>query len=91
MRMTTRMIFAIGSRARKKRPTKIDRSDASWSARTPSALQEQLIQKDIPLLRSVIPNEFTAVLVKGRGNYLSRRRLKTAQDAPSVCSAPMRK
>ena len=44
------------------------------------SLQEQLIQKDIPLLRSVIPNEFTAVLVKGRGNYLSRRRLKTAQE-----------
>jgi ATP-dependent DNA helicase DinG len=44
------------------------------------ALQEQLVQKDIPLLRSVIPNEFTAVLVKGRGNYLSKRRLKTAQE-----------
>lgn len=44
------------------------------------ALQEQLVQKDIPLLRSVMPNEFTAVLVKGRGNYLSKRRLKTAQE-----------
>ena len=44
------------------------------------ALQEQLIQKDIPLLRSVMPQEFTAVLVKGRGNYLSRRRLKSAQE-----------
>src|SRR5204863_3945001 len=44
------------------------------------ALQEQLVKKDIPLLRSVIPNEFTAVLVKGRGNYLSKRRLKTAQE-----------
>lgn len=42
------------------------------------ALQEQLIQKDIPLLRSVIGEEFTAVLAKGRGNYLSRRRLNRA-------------
>ena len=39
------------------------------------SLQEQLIDKDIPLLRSVYPDEFTAVLVKGRNNYLCRRRL----------------
>jgi ATP-dependent DNA helicase DinG len=44
------------------------------------ALQEQLVQKDIPLLRSIMPNEFTAVLVKGRRNYLSLRRLKSAQE-----------
>jgi len=42
------------------------------------SLQEQLIEKDVPLLNSVIPLEFTAVLVKGRGNYLSRRRLNNA-------------
>ncbi len=42
------------------------------------SLQEQLIEKDLPLLRSVIPVEFSAVLVKGRGNYLSRRRLDNA-------------
>jgi ATP-dependent DNA helicase DinG len=42
------------------------------------SLQEQLIHKDIPFLQSVIPLEFTAVLVKGRGNYLSRRRLESA-------------
>jgi ATP-dependent DNA helicase DinG len=42
------------------------------------SLQEQLIQKDLPLLRSVIPNEFTAVLVKGRRNYLSLRRMEGA-------------
>jgi ATP-dependent DNA helicase DinG len=42
------------------------------------SLQEQLITKDLPLLQSVIPREFTAVLVKGRRNYLSRRRLDTA-------------
>ncbi len=42
------------------------------------SLQEQLMQKDLPLLRSVIPLEFTAVLVKGRGNYVSLRRLNSA-------------
>ncbi|HEY2416257.1 MAG TPA: helicase C-terminal domain-containing protein [Pirellulaceae bacterium] len=42
------------------------------------SLQEQLLQKDLPLLRSVIPDEFTAVLVKGRGNYLSLRRMNLA-------------
>jgi len=42
------------------------------------SLQEQLISKDIPLLNSVIPREFSAVLVKGRRNYLSLRRLHSA-------------
>src|SRR5690242_15691345 len=39
------------------------------------SLQEQLIHKDIPFLQSVMPDEFRPVLVKGRGNYLSKRRL----------------
>lgn len=43
-------------------------------------LQEQLIDKDIPLLNAVIPEEFSAVLVKGRGNYVSLRRLKLASE-----------
>ena len=42
------------------------------------SLQEQLLTKDLPLLRSVMPGEFTAVLVKGRGNYVSLRRLESA-------------
>ena len=42
------------------------------------SLQEQLIGKDLPFLAAVMPQEFTAVLVKGRGNYLSRRRLSGA-------------
>ena len=42
------------------------------------SLQEQLIEKDIPLLQSVYPDEFSAVLVKGRGNYLCLRRLHQA-------------
>lgn len=40
------------------------------------SLQEQLIYKDIPLLQSVYPDEFTAILVKGRNNYLCQRRLE---------------
>ncbi|MCA9266083.1 MAG: DEAD/DEAH box helicase [Planctomycetales bacterium] len=44
------------------------------------SLQEQILSKDIPFLNSVIPREFTTVLVKGRGNYLSLRRLKTARE-----------
>src|SRR6266436_6166508 len=43
------------------------------------SLQEQLIEKDIPLIRSVYPDEFTAVLVKGRSNYLCQRRLEMAR------------
>jgi ATP-dependent DNA helicase DinG len=42
------------------------------------SLQEQLISKDLPLLNAVIPREFTSVLVKGRSNYLSLRRLQVA-------------
>jgi len=42
------------------------------------SLQEQLLQKDIPLLQAVMPQEFSAVLVKGRGNYVSLRRLESA-------------
>lgn len=43
-------------------------------------LQEQLVQKDIPFLKRVLPYEFTAALVKGRQNYLSLRRLARALD-----------
>src|SRR3954467_3648321 len=43
------------------------------------SLQEQLIKKDIPLIQSVYPDEFTAVLVKGRSNYLCQRRLEQAR------------
>jgi len=43
------------------------------------SLQEQLVRKDLPFLESVMPRPFHAVLVKGRSNYLSRRRLRVAQ------------
>ena len=39
------------------------------------ALQEQLVEKDIPFLQEVYPEPFSAVLVKGRSNYLGLRRL----------------
>ncbi len=42
-------------------------------------LQEQLLYKDIPFLQTVLKEEFRPVLVKGRGNYLSKRRLRVAQ------------
>lgn len=42
------------------------------------SLQEQLINHDIPFLQAVLPVEFSAVLVKGRGNYISLRRLDKA-------------
>jgi len=41
-------------------------------------LQEQLINKDIPFLIDCMPRGFTAVLAKGRNNYLCRRRLEFA-------------
>ncbi|MGM0415779.1 MAG: helicase C-terminal domain-containing protein [Thermodesulfobacteriota bacterium] len=41
-------------------------------------LQEQLIRKDLPLLRRAVPEPFHAVLVKGRANYLCHRRLQQA-------------
>src|SRR5262245_8811691 len=43
------------------------------------SLQEQLVRKDIPFLQSVMPQPFTAVLAKGRSNYVSLRRLRGAQ------------
>lgn len=44
------------------------------------SLQEQLIAKDLPFLKEIIPREFSAVLVKGRGNYVSLRRLAVAAE-----------
>src|SRR6267378_1973132 len=48
------------------------------------SLQEQLIDKDIPLIQAVYPDEFTAVLVKGRSNYLCQRRLEQAKQRQSM-------
>ncbi|MGB9781501.1 MAG: helicase C-terminal domain-containing protein [Moorellaceae bacterium] len=43
-------------------------------------LQEQLWSKDIPLLQKILPFPFKAALVKGRNNYLCRRRLRELED-----------
>src|SRR5260221_47231 len=54
------------------------------------SLQEQLIHKDIPFLQSVMPQQFSAVLVKGRSNYISLRRLRGAQQkALALLSEPV--
>jgi ATP-dependent DNA helicase DinG len=44
------------------------------------SLQEQIFDKDVPLLKAVIPDEFTTVLCKGRGNYMSLRRMRIASE-----------
>ena len=53
------------------------------------SLQEQLIRKDIPFLQKVMPHRYSAMLVKGRGNYLSQRRLRVArQRSMSLLAEP---
>ncbi len=41
-------------------------------------LQEQLIRKDIPIVRKLLDDPLPAVLLKGRQNYLCPRRLRSA-------------
>lgn len=49
-------------------------------------LQEQLINKDIPLLRATLPLKFRAELVKGRTNYACKRKLHEIQSQPDLFS-----
>ena len=42
------------------------------------SLQEQLFSRDIPFLNAVLPVEFSAVLAKGRSNYIGLRRMHAA-------------
>ena len=53
-------------------------------------LQEQLIDKDIPLLRKLTGIEFKAALAKGRHNYLCRRRfaLLSGEQRDALLPAP---
>ena len=46
-------------------------------------LQEQLFSKDIPFMRSWLPFDFKASLLKGRANYVSLRRWNRYLNAPS--------
>jgi ATP-dependent DNA helicase DinG len=41
-------------------------------------LQEQLTQKDLPMLEQILPVKFQFTMLKGRSNYLCTRRLQTA-------------
>jgi len=41
-------------------------------------LQEQLSEKDLPMLQRILPVDFSFALLKGRGNYLCTRRLHRA-------------
>ncbi|HWY76298.1 MAG TPA: helicase C-terminal domain-containing protein [Verrucomicrobiae bacterium] len=52
-------------------------------------LQEQLTEKDIPMLEQVLPVDFSYTMLKGRGNYLCSRRLEKAmQQANSLFTSP---
>jgi ATP-dependent DNA helicase DinG len=44
------------------------------------ALQEQLINKDIPIARKIVPDAPRAALVKGRNNYICLRKLNDVKD-----------
>jgi ATP-dependent DNA helicase DinG len=46
-------------------------------------LQEQLLHKDIPILKKILPVDFEAALLKGRQNYLCPRRMERASQQGS--------
>ncbi len=47
-------------------------------------LQQQLTEKDIPLIKKFFPEKFKAVLVKGRNNYVCLRKLEEAVNSPAT-------
>jgi ATP-dependent DNA helicase DinG len=48
-------------------------------------LQEQLTQKDLPMLEQILPVKFSFTMLKGRANYLCTRRLhKAVQQAGNL-------
>ncbi|MFL7807279.1 MAG: ATP-dependent DNA helicase, partial [Anaerolineae bacterium] len=51
-------------------------------------LQDQLIGKDIPDLRALLPFEVRAALLKGRSNYLCLRRLRAFQERLERAGTP---
>ncbi len=53
-------------------------------------LQDQLYTKDIPDLRKILPIDFKAALLKGRSNYLCRRRLDALRRSERLSSAEVR-
>src|SRR5437773_456395 len=52
-------------------------------------LQEQLVEKDLPMLARILPVKFSFAMLKGRQNYLCTRRLhKAMQQADSLFTSP---
>ncbi|MBM3832564.1 MAG: DEAD/DEAH box helicase [Verrucomicrobia bacterium] len=52
-------------------------------------LQEQLTEKDLPMLSQILPVKFKFTMLKGRANYLCTRRLaKAMQQADSLFTSP---
>ena len=52
-------------------------------------LQEQLIEKDLPMLQKILPVSFSYAMLKGRGNYVCLRRLHRAmQQAGNLFTTP---
>lgn len=52
-------------------------------------LQEQLIDKDLPMLSKILPVQFNFTMLKGRHNYLCTRRLdKVARQAGQLFTSP---
>jgi len=47
-------------------------------------LQQQLIEKDIPVVAKLLRTDVKAALVKGRGNYLCRNRLEEALEEDTL-------
>ena len=45
-------------------------------------LQEQLVNKDLPIVKQLLGTEFDAVLLKGRGNFVCPARLRRAMERP---------
>jgi ATP-dependent DNA helicase DinG len=53
-------------------------------------LQQQLMEKDVPLVQRILGTDVPACLVKGRGNYLCQRRLRGAMTATGGAAADPR-
>ena len=52
-------------------------------------LQEQLVEKDLPMLAKILPQKFSFTMLKGRQNYLCTRRLhKAMHQADSLFTSP---
>ncbi|MFQ6014494.1 MAG: helicase C-terminal domain-containing protein [Anaerolineae bacterium] len=53
-------------------------------------LQDQLFHKDIPDLQKILPLEFQCVLLKGRSNYICRRRLELLKRSGALSTEDVR-